>query len=97
MRTSQVNMAVAQPTKTKSAPKAAHNAAANKKSQMHRRSRTGLWIFYSIVLWCCSSSYRLYVPTRPPPLYWSYFCFLGHFVCLLCTLSRVSTANIIAS
>jgi C6 transcription factor Pro1 len=42
MRVSQANMAVAQPTKTKSASKATNNAASKQKAQMHRRSRTGL-------------------------------------------------------
>lgn len=45
MRTSQVNMAVAQPTKTKSASKASQNANSKQKSQMHRRSRTGSYHF----------------------------------------------------
>lgn len=45
MRASQANMAVAQPTKTKSASKATNNAASKQKAQMHRRSRTGLCLF----------------------------------------------------
>lgn len=55
MRTSQVNMAVAQPTKTKSASKASHNANSKQKSQMHRRSRTGSCWFpqnHSLHSWC---------------------------------------------
>lgn len=56
MRASQVNMAVAQPNKTKSASKASSNAnsTSKQKSQMHRRSRTGLclaqfpWILLSL-------------------------------------------------
>lgn len=49
MRTSQVNMAVAQPTKSKSASKAGQNNANTKqKSQMHRRSRTGSYYVFSI-------------------------------------------------
>lgn len=52
MRASQANMAVAQPTKTKSASKATNNAASKQKAQMHRRSRTGLCLFPS-----CSTSY----------------------------------------
>lgn len=43
MRASQANMAVAQPTKPKSASKATNNAASKQKSQMHRRSRTGCY------------------------------------------------------
>lgn len=45
MRASQANMAVAQPTKTKSASKATNNATSKQKAQMHRRSRTGLCRF----------------------------------------------------
>lgn len=45
MRASQANMAVAQPTKTKSASKATNNASSKQKAQMHRRSRTGLCRF----------------------------------------------------
>lgn len=41
MRASQVNMAVAQSTKPKSASKSTNNAASKQKAQMHRRSRTG--------------------------------------------------------
>lgn len=50
MRASQANMAVAQPTKSKSASKATNNAASKQKAQMHRRSRTGLCRFPSCAL-----------------------------------------------
>lgn len=51
MRAPQVNMAVATSTKSKPASKASSNAASKQKTQMHRRSRTGLSAFfgYSIV------------------------------------------------
>lgn len=58
MRASQVNMAVAQPTKTKSASKATNNANSKQKTQMHRRSRTGLCLFYSLSLFLVPQSYR---------------------------------------
>lgn len=41
MRAANVNMAVAQPTKSKAASKQSNNANPKAKSQMHRRSRTG--------------------------------------------------------
>lgn len=50
MRTSQVNMAVAQPAKSKPASKAGHNANTKQKSQMHRRSRTGSYHVFLLEL-----------------------------------------------
>ncbi|KAI0482368.1 PRO1 protein [Xylariaceae sp. FL0804] len=43
MRASNVNMAVATPVKTKTAPKPTNNASSKAKAQMHRRSRTGCY------------------------------------------------------
>ncbi|KAI1412643.1 PRO1 protein [Hypoxylon sp. FL1857] len=43
MRAATVNMAVAQPTKSKAASKQTNNANPKAKSQMHRRSRTGCY------------------------------------------------------
>lgn len=45
MKTSPVNMATATSTKTKPASKAGANANPKQKTQMHRRSRTGLSAF----------------------------------------------------
>ena len=46
MRAPQVNMAVATSTKSKPASKASSNATSKQKTQMHRRSRTGLSAFF---------------------------------------------------
>ncbi|KAI2640751.1 PRO1 protein [Hypomontagnella submonticulosa] len=43
MRAAPVNMAVAQPPKSKAAPKQTNNANQKAKTQMHRRSRTGCY------------------------------------------------------
>jgi hypothetical protein len=43
MRTATVNMAVAQPTKSKATSKPTNNANSKAKTQMHRRSRTGCY------------------------------------------------------
>lgn len=64
MRASQINMAVAQPTKAKSASKSSNNANPKPKTQMHRRSRTGLCCFPRILL---SLSARLTWTSRPNP------------------------------
>lgn len=65
MRASQANMAVAQPTKTKSASKATNNAASKQKAQMHRRSRTGLCLFPSL---CSCLSLLALLGLTPVPL-----------------------------
>lgn len=82
MRASQVNMAVAQPTKAKSASKAAAatttnnsnnnnssgNATSKQKSQMHRRSRTGLYKPFPSLLFLLLLS-LLDLHRRCPPLH----------------------------
>lgn len=104
MRTSQANMAVAQPTKTKSASKATHNAAAKQKSQMHRRSRTGLWIF---ILFCVALLVSLHaIPsysTSTVGLVWFLCVFFffewfdsWHIACPTFSLRRIAPANIIS-
>lgn len=45
-KTSSVNMTTMTTTKTKAAAKAGTNAAPKQKTQMHRRSRTGLFPFF---------------------------------------------------
>lgn len=57
MKASQVNMASATSTKTKPASKAGANANPKQKTQLHRRSRTGLFPFFSW-LWSRSAAMR---------------------------------------
>jgi hypothetical protein len=83
MRASQANMAVAQPAKTKSASKATNNAASKQKAQMHRRSRTGLCLFFPSCALCLSLLALLNLHRRRFPF-------------LACRFGRLPTSFVLA-